>query len=56
MKRSKNFVWGLPDEIGKFDPIKWNFWLLYTFKVRNIVFFGKIFVLIGRFGVPIIFF
>jgi hypothetical protein len=32
-----------------------NFWLLYSFKVQNIVFFWKIFVLIGIFGVPIIF-
>jgi hypothetical protein len=35
-----------------------TFWLLYTFKVRNIVFFGKIFVLIaliGLFDVSIIF-
>jgi hypothetical protein len=33
-----------------------NFLLLYTFKVRSIVFFGKIFVLNGRFGFPIFFF
>jgi hypothetical protein len=32
-----------------------NFWLLYNFKLLNILFFGKNFVLIGLFGVPIIF-
>jgi hypothetical protein len=31
-----------------------NFWLLFFFKVLNILFFGKMFGLIGRFGVLII--
>jgi hypothetical protein len=33
-----------------------NFWLHFFFKVLNILFFAKIFVLIGWFDVPIIFF
>jgi hypothetical protein len=30
-----------------------NFWLLYTFKEQNKLFFGKNFFLVGRFGVPV---
>jgi hypothetical protein len=42
---------------GKFRQVALhtNIWLLYTFKERNILFYGKIFFLIRRFGVSVIF-
>jgi hypothetical protein len=44
----------LPGQIPSGSPHT-NFWLLYTFKELNILFFGKIFFLISGFGVPVIF-